>query len=245
MNRDAQTVAAAASGLEIVPRTQRWAHVSLCVLDAVFSISARYSTTAATCRRYATAAQIPALVDANSSAYWEQPLSEFVQSVRHAGVEAFAHDTLENLQRTSTRSGILKAEAALQYAEALVDSSVERYADIPALFDDEPRLAELTSRLRQVPGNGDSDVRLGYLWMLLGDDDTIKPDRMVLRWLSSVGVLARRVSPAQARSVLTEAAQIMGCTAWSLDHAIWQAQRAFDNERARPRPSASPGEPEQ
>ncbi|WP_345646867.1 hypothetical protein, partial [Pseudonocardia tropica] len=160
-------------------------------------------------------------------------------SVRHAGVEAFAHDTLENLQRTSTRSGILKAEAALQYAEALVGFGVERYADVPAVFDDEPRLAELTSRLRQVPGNGDSDVRLGYLWMLLGDDDTIKPDRMVLRWLSSVGVLARQVSPAQARSVLTEAAQILGCTAWSLDHAIWQAQRrvrqpARGQDRQRP-----------
>lgn len=28
--------------LDIVPRKLRWAHLSLCVLDAVFSINARY-----------------------------------------------------------------------------------------------------------------------------------------------------------------------------------------------------------
>jgi hypothetical protein len=221
---DTDSVVAAASRLDIVPRTQRWAHLSLCVLDAVFSIGARYSTTVSTCRRYAAAAGIPALVDAGSVEYPEQPLSDFVMAAQRSGVETFARDVLQNRQRTSTRHGVLKAAAALRYAEILVDSGVDRYADVPALFDDEGRLTEVSTRLRQVPGNGATDVRLGYLWMLLGDDDTIKPDRMVLRWLD--GVLGRQVSPAEARSMLADAARALGCTAWSLDHAVWRAQRS-------------------
>jgi len=45
----------------------------------------------------------------------------------------------------------------------------------------------------RIPGDG---ACLGYLWMLVGDDNGIKPDRMVLRWLAAHGthVLARETA---------------------------------------------------
>ena len=49
---------------------------------------------------------------------------------------------------------MLKAEAALRYAQILVDAGVERYRDVEGLFDDEPRMAAVTEALRAVPGNG-------------------------------------------------------------------------------------------
>ena len=223
---DHDVVVAAARGLDIRPRGERWAHLSLCVLDAVFSIGARYGSTERTCKQYAAYARLAPLVDAAAPGSIigtpaEQPLSAFVTDA--ADVERFASEVLRNRQRTSTRGGVLKAEAAARYAQVLVDAGVQRYGDVPGLFDDEPRMAAVTTALRGIAGNGTSDVRLGYLWMLLGDDHVIKPDRMVLRWLA--GVLGRRPTAADARAMIGAAAGELGCTPWELDHAVWRAQR--------------------
>jgi hypothetical protein len=222
-----------AKKLEIRPREKRWAHLSLCVLDAVFSIGARYTTTVRTCRRYADQHRLAPLQD--DGRHHEQPLGEFVRHVHELGPTEFAATVLGNRQRTSTgRSGVLKAEAALLYAEALVRADVERHADVAPLFADDVRMEALTADLRTVPGNGGADVRLGYLWMLLGADDLIKPDRIVLRWLA--GVLGRGVREPEARDLIGAAAAQLACTPWELDHAVWNAP----GTRV---PSASTGRP--
>ncbi len=218
----------AASQLIIRPRTRRWAHLSLCALDAVFSIGARYTSTVRTCERYAAAAKLTALVDVGCEAEVigtdaEQPLSVFVGDMIVSGPESFAANVLRNRQRTSPRGGVLKSVAAARYAEILVGAGVERYADVPSLVADELRLTSVEAQLREVPGNGASDIRLGYLWMLLGDDTMIKPDRMVHRWLGEV--IGRRLSDAEARDLVAAVAAERGCTAWELDHAIWENQR--------------------
>lgn len=87
--------------------------------------------------------------------------------------------------------------------------------------------------MRTVPGEGGFGVRRGYLWMLVGDEDTIKPDRMVLRWLARNGV---DVDAATARTVLSELAaeitRVLGrrVTAWEIDHAIWTSARSVRTE---------------
>ncbi|MBW0105645.1 hypothetical protein [Pseudonocardia sp. KRD291] len=217
----------AARSLAITPRDRRWAHVSLCILDAVFSMGARYTTTVNTCRRYADTVGITPLQTSDTAAvigtYAEQALSAFLADVDVDEVDVFAATVLRNRQRTSPRGGILKAEAAREYAGALVEAGVERYADLPALLIDASRLAALEERLRKVRGNGSGEVRLGYLWMLLGDDQIIKPDRMVLRWLGRV--LDRPVGTGEARTLLTDAAAEIGRTPWEVDHALWNAER--------------------
>ena len=139
---DQDLVLAAASALTVRPRSRRWAHMSLCVLDAVFSIGARYASTVRTCERYAGHAGLRALVDASSAGSIigtdaEQPLSAFVADA--ADADRFAREVLSNRQRTSPRGGVLKAEAARRHAQILVDAGVERYRDVEALFDDELR----------------------------------------------------------------------------------------------------------
>jgi hypothetical protein len=81
--------------------------------------------------------------------------------------------------------------------------------DLPGLFADEGRFEALQARLH-------------YLWMLIGDHDLVKPDRMVLRWLTRHS--RTPVDPATARQLLPAVAQIVGCTPWELDHAIWRAE---------------------
>jgi len=107
----------------------------------------------------------------------EEPLSRFAALAAEpdALVTVFG-----NRGRTSARGGILKADAAARYARILVEHDVETLAAVELLLANSARLSEIEKKLALVPGHGTNGVRLGYFWMLAGDNMGIKPDRMVL-----------------------------------------------------------------
>nr|WTB35245.1 hypothetical protein OG781_42460 [Streptomyces sp. NBC_00830] len=143
--------------------------------------------------------------------------------VQTRGEAAFSAQVLQNKQRTwANQRAPLKVEAACRYAEILTSHGVETLADANALLADLDKLKTVEHALTSVAGHG-SGARLAYLWMLLGDDSRIKPDRMVFRWLRAV--LHRAVTTSEAIRLITEAAVRLGCTPWELDHAIWKDQR--------------------
>lgn len=201
---------------------------SVVVLDAVYSVGARYAGVARVCRAYAKRARLDPVTVAHRDITTvlgtaaEQPLEAFMADVHAVGVDRFAGEVVRYRSRTSPRGGILKADAAVRYAHTLLAHDVHRVGDLQRLFVDADRFDVVQARLRQVPGNGACDVRLGYLWMLTGGDDLVKPDRMVLRWLTRHGPTP--VDPATARDLLAAVAQVVGCTPWELDHAIWRAE---------------------
>ncbi|WP_406106639.1 hypothetical protein OG698_29705 [Streptomyces sp. NBC_01003] len=215
-----------AGHLAIEPRGPRWAHTALCVLDAVFSINAHYERhTVPTCYRYVTWAGLsdPLVSSAHLPVLDEQPLGDFVTHVQIEGEVAFSAQVLQNKQRTRANlTAPLKVEAARRYAEILVANGIETLANANALLVDSNRLKLVEQAMASVAGHG-SGARLSYLWMLLGDDGLIKPDRMVLGWLRVV--LQRTVTSSDAIRLLTEAAARLGCKPWELDHAIWTHQR--------------------
>jgi hypothetical protein len=228
-------VVEAARGLgSIPPRVNRWAHLPLCVLDAVYSIGAQYSGTARTVRAYATLEDLVHVVEPAQHvadgvfATHEQPVSHLRARIDRAGPETFAA-RVENRQRTSPRGGVLKAEATRQYAHILATHGVERLADVTALLTRPEDVAAVERDLAKVPGHGGYGLRTAYLWMLAGDDLHVKPDRMVIGWLGSV--LDRRPEVREASALVVEAAEKLQVTPWELDHAIWTAQRKANAER--------------
>lgn len=105
------------------------------------------------------------------------PLEEPSSTV--AFVEDYTVETLlavtNNRQRTSPRRDILKAEAVLQYATILHEQGIRTLDDARVLLDDPQGLDMVETALRTVPGDGGFGVRRGYLWMLVGHEDTVKP----------------------------------------------------------------------
>jgi hypothetical protein len=219
-------VVAAARQLALKPRGHRWAHASLCVLDAVFSINAHYERhTVPTCHRYAAWAGISVTLSGSAQlpVRDEQPLQGFVTHIQTHGEAVFSSEILQNRQRTrANRDAPLKVKAARQYAEILISHDITTLAEANASLADLNKLKAIECDLAGVAGHG-SGARLAYLWMLFGDDSRIKPDRMVLRWLHAV--LRRVVSTPEAVRLITEAAVHLGCTPWELDHAIWEDHR--------------------
>ena len=219
----------AAEALDPQPRQRRWVSASFCILDAVYSIGARYdSVVVPVVHRVAVDCGIDAPSVPNSADEEQDPLSLEVFLGRYPDPGALVAVTM-NKQRTSTRGGILKADAALQHAQVLCEHDVQTLQDARDLLADQARLEKVEADLRRIPGEGAAGVRRGYLWMLLGNDDLVKPDRMVLRWLGRHGV---SVSAEQARFVLATVAERLSIrmgrriSAWELDHAIWLASRA-------------------
>lgn len=215
--------------LDPQPRQRRWVSASFCVLDAVFSIGAHYDRhVVPVVQRVAAdfgvaSPSVPISVRETADPV---PLDGLLD--RYRSVDALL-EVVKNRQNTSTRGGIRKAAAALRYAEVLCEHEVTTVDDARTLLIDGARLDAVEAALRQVPGEGGSGVRRGYLWMLIGDQDTVKPDRMVLRWLARHGVDA---TPESARVLLGGIARELSSgsgrevTAWEVDHAIWQAARS-------------------
>ncbi|KQP63150.1 hypothetical protein [Nocardioides sp. Leaf285] len=227
IGRDVDLLASAAGSLSLTPRGQRWCHLSLCVLDAVFSINANYSTTTRTVHAYARSAGLePVLAPAADVAAGqfqatEQNLRAFVSTAGALDPDAFA-SLLDNRQLTSTRSGIRKAAAAQRYAQILIEHGLLTLSDVGTVLGDAGRTRKVERALAAVPGHG-SGVRVSYLWMLAGDDEHVKADRMVQRWVSRA--LGRPVGSEEAALLLAAAAGSLGVTPWVLDHAVWSVER--------------------
>ena len=216
----------AVTRLDVQPRAERWAHLSLCVLDAVHSIGVRYETVKTLCWRYGKSIDKRVLVaPAEVGTYDKQALSEFADWAADLGEAALA-DALCNHHRTSTRRGApLKTRADIEYAQILVRHGINLLSDAADLLAGAGRRQSVEAELAKVPGHGTAGIRMNYLWMLVGADDRIKPDRMVRRWLARH--LEREVSVAEAIELITELAKGNGRTPWELDHAIWLAQRSM------------------
>ncbi|WP_049792830.1 hypothetical protein [Mycolicibacter sinensis] len=229
LNRLADAVVA----LDPQPRERRWTSLSLCIVDAVWSIGADYDSVV-----------VPVVRTLAGKLGVGQPTVPATEPIgadplpvtRIAEISVDEMTALTNRQRTSTRNGILKSDAVLRHARMFAEHHVGTMAEAVALFADAARFDTLDAALRPIPGEGGDGIRRGYLWMLIGQDDLIKPDRMVLRWLDHVGV---SVDPKGARNIITQLIPVLAArlgrdvTAWEVDHAMWKAGRALGRGRGR------------
>jgi len=202
----------------------RYASLPLCVVDAVFSIGVRYTSTqkvvANVCdytgwNRFAASR--------NERGDGDRTIADLIAIFAAVGVEGMAERVFQNRQRTSSQSGILKSEAAMLYCRALTDAGINTFTD----FDKE-RKEYAEAIILGLPGQS-SGIAFDYFMMLAGDDNLIKPDRMVQRYVGNALELDTIPQPRQAAILVRLAAQEL-CrrghrwTPLSLDNAIWRFQ---------------------
>ena len=202
-----------------------YASLPLCILDAIFSINARWEAVRAAVRRYANHYALPLTHESGTLPPREgqATVHDLIQQITSLGSDRFASEVMRNRSRTSSRGGILKAEAALNFAEVLNDHGIQTLQDMSEHLLD----TGLESDLRQVHGQA-SGISTRYFYMLAGAHHLIKPDRMMIRYLARV--LDRPVAPAEAQDIVGAAAAILqlekpGITAQLIDAAIWTYER--------------------
>ena len=202
----------------------RYASLPLCVVDAVFSIGVRYTSTqkvVSNLCEYAGWTRFFASREARGAG--EYGIGDLNSMFDKFGAEGMAESVFQNRQRTSSRSGILKAEAVLLYCRTLTKAGINDFPDL-----DVERREYAEAIILGLPGQS-SGIAFDYFMMLAGDDNLIKPDRMVQRYVAHALDLDSVPQPRQAAILVRLAAKELRTrgqlwTPLSLDNAIWRHQ---------------------
>jgi len=153
----------------VQPRLERWTSLSACVLDAVWSVGAGHDRVVVPLvRRVLEAAATGPLLAESLSDADTHPLPRLLTRFPdEQSLEAAA----QNKQRTSTRNGVTKADAALRFARTLVGHGVLGIEDLPRLLADPALWSRLDRSLSRIPGEGQYGARRSHFWSLCGVDD--------------------------------------------------------------------------
>ena len=190
----------------------------LCIIDAVFSIGVKYTSTQNTVLRYCGALGLPPY-DRSRINPARHTVSDLVDALETHGIQRSASTLFGNHQRTSTTNGILKSEAVYRFAKILQRHGIETLQDMNRAEN----LSAIEGEIRQIPGQK-SGLSWQYFQMLTGDDSLAKPDRHILRFIEKH--LGFRPSTGEAQALLTDTARILQSryphiTVRLLDYTIW------------------------
>jgi len=201
-----------------------YAHLPLCIIDAVFSIGVRYSSVQNTVEKFCEYFNIERFREDKLPQPEKQlSISEFLKKYDKYGIEGMTEQVYKNRQRTSTRNGILKSEAVFRFGKVLARYNVEYLQDIDRILGNKEFEAEIT----KIPGQR-SGISLRYFYMLAGSEDFIKPDRMINRFVYNA--TGKSFSVEETTELLIEICNILAqeypaLTPRTLDNVIWRYQR--------------------
>jgi hypothetical protein len=206
-------------------KSSYWASLPLCIVDSVFSIRAKYTGVVRVVNRWCES-QEPCWVREISFKPTNDigpTVRDFVDILDRRLKDGSTYENLfRNRARTSSRSGILKAKAVHLFASALLDSGINTFGDLR----DRSKLEAAETGLRKIPGQ-----RTGYFLMLAGEDDYVKPDTHLRRFVNDALCIDWKhlASEKRAEELVREAARRFakdygGLTAAGLDYAIWSYQ---------------------
>ncbi len=196
----------------------------LCILDAVFSIGVNYTSIENVVKRFCEHYGVTRLSEKELAPQSEQlSVSTFLQFHQDFTFQEMAEKIYQNKQRTSTRNGILKAEAAYLFAGVVQKFGVEYLQDVTKILGDE----KFETEIARIRGQS-SGLSTRYFYMLAGDDNFIKPDRMIRRFLQLA--IGRELSMQECQKLLltTYSEPVRDyplLTPLNLDHEIWLSKR--------------------
>lgn len=184
-------------------------HLPMAILDAIYSIQTRYTTT----HGKGLLPRLKKFKEAHPKA--AQDLRELLK---------LSTADIEDILGRGKTSGTSKAQAALQVAQNLTELTPPVYT----AQDFNYLKADHEHAYRSVHGLG--KVTYQYLGMLLRYGD-VKPDTWIIRAVQRVSdthQLGLSITPALARHIVTETYKVTGYgeTVTHLDHAIWLNERA-------------------
>ncbi len=201
-----------------------YASIPLCVIDAVFSISANYNSTIRVVERVCRYFSVPQLDRERHLNLQNQfTVSNLLQAYDKLGIERMTSEVFQNRQRTSTTSGILKSESVYRFCQILKIFEVDNFGDISKILNNE----DFSTKIRQIPGQT-SGISLRYFFMLVGDDSYIKPDRMLDRFIESAIGKNLDINDSQdliMKSINLLTVEFPQITPRLLDNLMWSYQR--------------------
>ena len=203
---------------------QSYQHLPACVIDTVFSIGARYTSTSNTVLRFCSQLSLTPLgMDPRPATSKQLSVSDFLKLYETETADTLARTLYQNSQRTSTRNGILKAEAAQLFGQVLQLHKIEYLQDVDRIIGQ----ASFEQAIQQIPGQR-SGISLRYFYILAGSPNHVKPDRMIVRFIKTA--TGRVVGIDEAENIIRNACVRLQrdyptLTPALLDNIIWRYQQ--------------------
>ncbi len=197
-----------------------------CVTDAIFSIGIRYSITKNVVQHLCDFLKTPQYRPYGENFPEINKQISILDTIKHFADSNYydlATKVFKSTHRTSSGNGILKAEAVCLVLQLLQRYQVNYFQDIKNLIINE----EFINDYKAITGQR-SGISIYYLFMLAGNDDLIKPDRMVFRFCENVfgkGLIQSEVVDLIQKSASILKTKYPQITARLLDHEIWKYQK--------------------
>ncbi|MFS0788648.1 hypothetical protein ABC345_19950 [Shouchella sp. 1P09AA] len=155
----------------------------------------------------------------------QQSIKTFIRTFEENGSFIYAEQIFNNRQRTSPVNGILKSEAVYRFLKILEAYGIHYFQDVSKIFGNK----DFDAEIQKIPGQK-SGISLVYFYMLAGEDNWIKPDRMIIRFLEKI--VSRPVNLQEAQLLLVEASVLLKeeyqeMTPRLLDYVVWEYSRAL------------------
>lgn len=185
--------------------------LALCIIDSIYSTGSHYSSVVNVINRYR---------EKHGSS---DGAAALVQSISGAGgPRAWAAGVAENMKPAHTRQGaLLKAEVIERAAALMVEQGVDTVDDLVAAVRESPRSNPIHDAWKKLPSQS-SGVTYSYLLLLAGLP-SVKPDRMVLRFLKKALGTDTELTADRAMELVVAAADRLDVNPRALDHVIWRA----------------------
>ena len=200
--------------------------ITSCVIDAVFSIGISYQQTQKVVERYNEYFKLKEFRNGDDfpPINNQDSLDNLINKTKKITPEIMANKIYKNRCRTDThKSSILKSEAVLLFSMALKSFGINYLQNVKKYIGNE----ELEKKIKKIRGQS-SGISLDYFFMLAGDNDYIKADRMMLRFFKdAINEIPNKYS---IQKIMIDATNILKnkypqLTPKMLDHQLWLYQR--------------------
>ena len=185
--------------------------LALCIIDSIYSTGSHYSSVVNVIEHY------------KASGGARDGAKDLARSIQNAGgAREWATSIAHNLKPAHTRPGaLLKAEIIEQAADLMIKLDIDTVPDLVVQIKDSPLDNEVLRGWKRLPSQS-SGVTYNYLLILAGMP-SVKPDRMILRFLAHALGEESELNGSRAVELITETAKTMNVDPRALDHIAWRA----------------------
>ncbi|MCU6480467.1 hypothetical protein [Arthrobacter sp. A2-55] len=189
--------------------------LALCIIDSLFSTGSHYQSVINVVNNYCS----------HRIGQGGKPehdgTKELIGTYTDIGGSDKWADLVNNRKPAHTHPGaLLKAEVIYRAAEKLHAMGIKTMADLYVAHAADEHLTELKTAWRKLPSQS-SGVTFNYFLILAGFQ-SVKPDRMVLRFVEEHVGGGRTLTPMQTADLIKAVAQAYPTTPSKLDHIIWR-----------------------
>lgn len=185
--------------------------LALCIIDSLYSTGSHYTSVVNVITKYKTT---------EGTSHGAQDLLDSIEEA--GGPRGWAENVVGNLKPAHTKAHApLKAEIIERAAQLMVDLGIDTVEELRTVVEASPQENPVHTGWKKLPSQS-SGVTYNYLLILAGMP-SVKPDRMILRFLADALGKDSDLYFDRAVELIQATADELQVSSRTLDHIVWRA----------------------